>query len=272
MKYTDHMHRNIEITPPVQRIVSLVPSITELLVDLGLRQQIVGVTKFCIHPEDIRKEKQRVGGTKNPNIDAIAALQPDLILASKEENEKQHIDSLAAMFPVWVSDVKNFNDAISLINSIGMLTNTQNNADIIAQQIIGSKDNFHTYYNTVHGMRHPEKAAYLIWKNPYMTVGGDTFINAMLTMAGFANAFEAMCRYPVVTIEELNALHIKYLFLSSEPYPFHQTHVDELKRQVPGAHVILVDGEMFSWYGSRMLHCFAYFKQLYNTIYLKYNK
>lgn len=237
------------------RIVSLVPSQTELLFDLGLNEQVVGITRFCIHPTNWFKTKTRVGGTKDINIAAIKKLNPTLIIANKEENVKEQIEELAKDYPVWLTDVNNLDDALKMIEAIGVLTNTQKNAHHITQKIT-------TNFEQLAAKKTPINTCYIIWKNPYMTVGGDTFINDMLQRSAFNNLFANEKRYPEISISQLLIANCQLLLLSSEPYPFKQIHIDELQLQLPQTKILLVDGEMFSWYGSRLLQATEYFSQL----------
>ena len=242
-----------EYSGPAKRIISLVPSQTELLHYLGLENETIGITKFCIHPTEWFRNKIRVGGTKNIDIQKITALQPDLIIANKEENAREQVEQLAAHFPVWVTDVNTLDDAYQMIENIGTLTGKTSEASILVSKI---KIEF-----TQLPLPHlPLPACYLIWKDPYMTVGGDTFIHHMLEKAGFENVFASRLRYPEVSVKEIRELGCKVLLLSSEPYPFKQKHIDELQQQLPGITIKLVDGEMFSWYGSRLLYAPSYFR------------
>jgi ABC-type Fe3+-hydroxamate transport system substrate-binding protein len=229
-----------------QRIVSLVPSQTELLHYLGLEIETIGITKFCVHPKEWFKTKTRVGGTKNVNIQTIKKLQPDLIIANKEENVKEQIEELAKDFTVLVTDVNTIADGLQMINDIGKITGKEKvSADLVTK-----------IKNECSKIILPSKkipAAYLIWKDPYMTIGGDTFINDVLCKCGLQNIFQTKQRYPDVTVSQLQTANCQLLLLSSEPYPFKQKHIDELQQQLPNTKIILVDGEMFSWYGSRML-------------------
>jgi ABC-type Fe3+-hydroxamate transport system substrate-binding protein len=244
-----------ELATPPSKIISLVPSQTELLYDLGLEEQVVGITKFCIHPKKWFTTKTRVGGTKNVHLSAIKKLNPTLIIANKEENVKEQIEELAKDFTVWVTDVNTFEDALQMIEDIGLLTNTTTKASHLTQKI---KEEF----ATLSVINKPINTCYLIWQNPYMTVGGDTFIHAMLQKCGFNNVFSNKIRYPETDVAQLKTLDCQLLLLSSEPYPFKQKHIDELQTQLPNTKIILVDGEMFSWYGSRLLKAPEYFKQL----------
>ncbi|MBC8173489.1 MAG: ABC transporter substrate-binding protein [Chitinophagales bacterium] len=256
LQFIDQLHRTVEITFPPQKIISLVPSQTELLVDLGLEENIVGITKFCVHPPHLLKTKPKVGGTKNLRLDKIRSLQPDIIIANKEENSKEQIDELEKYFPVWISDVKNFEDSLKMITSVGEFTGTSNIASQIILRIRKEKMQLVAidpkHFNTV----------YLIWKDPWMTVGGDTFIHTMIETAGFENMCKHQMRYPVLSDSQLTTLNPEVILLSSEPYPFKEKNVKELQELLPGAKVVLVDGEMFSWYGSRMQFSFTYFHEL----------
>jgi len=241
------------------RIISLVPSQTELLFDLGLDEEVVGITKFCIHPEKWFRSKARVGGTKNIKVEIIHQLGPDLIIANKEENTKEQIEELSKHYPVWTTDIKTLDDALQMIKEIGKLTNTTIKATQLANQI---KEKF-TCLNKQTGSQKPKpKTAYLIWRNPLMAAGGDTFINDMINHCGFENIFKEITRYPETDAKQLNDKNCELLLLSSEPFPFKQKHIQELKLQLPKTTIILVDGEMFSWYGSRLLNAPEYFQEL----------
>lgn len=237
------------------RIVSLVPSQTELLFDLGLDKSVVGITKFCVHPPHWKIAKAIIGGTKNINIKKIKALNPDLIIANKEENVKEQIEELAKECNVWLTDVAALPDALQMIIDIGVITGSE----IKSKQLITSIE---TNFTNIKKLEQQLKVCYLIWRNPYITTGGDTFINDMLTRCGFQNIFADKNRYPAIEIEELKKADFDLLILSSEPYPFKQKHTKELQQQLPGIKIILTDGEMFSWYGSRLLHAPAYFQKL----------
>ena len=256
--------REVRIQQPPSRIVSLVPSITELLSDLGLDNEIAGITKFCIHPEHIFRSKTRVGGTKKVDHEKIKQLQPDLILANKEENTKEDVEALAALYPVWISDVQTLDDAISMIEGIGSLTGKSENAEQINASI---RKNFATL-NPVNNV----SVLYLIWKNPYMAAAGDTFIDAMLHLCGFSNVLQNSTRYPEITAEELQGMEPDVVLLSSEPYPFQEKHVQEISSILPSAKVITVDGTYFSWYGSRLQFAPEYFNSVLNKLHFSNSK
>ncbi|MEX0996511.1 MAG: helical backbone metal receptor [Flavobacteriaceae bacterium] len=261
MEITDALNRKISLSKTPQRIVSLVPSQTELLVDLGLREQIVGVTKFCVHPGNLRKEKKVVGGTKQVHFDKIKNLKPDIILCNKEENTQEMVLELGKIAPVWVSDIKSIEDCCEMILSLGDLLDKNEIASKITQQIKVETKRFSNFINAKPSL----KVAYLIWKNPYMAVGDDTFINTLLELNNFKNIFQKKeGRYSEVTLEELKKADL--ILLSSEPYPFSKKHISEMKTVVNNKKILLVDGEYFSWYGSRILKAFSYFKKLHSKI------
>jgi ABC-type Fe3+-hydroxamate transport system substrate-binding protein len=242
-----------------KRIVSLVPSQTALLHYLGLQQETIGITKFCIHPKEWVKSKTKVGGTKTINIEAVKKLNPDLIIANKEENVKEQIEELANNFNMLVTDVNNVADALQMIIKIGQLTGKEQIAKSLTAKI---KSEFEK-------ISQPEyliKTAYLIWNKPYMTIGGDTFISDILTKCGLQNIFAHKKRYPQITIADLAIAKCQLILLSTEPYPFKQEHINELQQQLPSAKIILADGEMFSWYGSRMLLMPDYLNALLKAI------
>lgn len=255
--YTDQLLRTIAISATPQRIVSTVPSQTELLHYLGLEKEVIGITKFCIHPSAWFRSKERIGGTKQLNIAKIKDLKPDLILANKEENQKNQIEELALQFPVWVSDVNDLSSACVMIKEVGSITGREKKAEELVQ---GIRSAFYSE-NIIPNQR--LRTAYLIWKEPYLTVGGDTFIHQMVEYAGFKNIFADRTRYPQIEIEEINGLDCELLLLSTEPYPFKENHVEELKQLLPKTKILLVDGELFSWYGSRLLQAPSYFKNLH---------
>ncbi len=267
----------ISYTVKPKRIISLVPSQTELLFHLGLGDEIIGLTKFCVHPKDCQKGRTIVGGTKNIDIELIKSLNPDLIIANKEENEKTAIQELSVDFPVFVSDVTDMNSALSMIRSVGQLTQKYLEAELLIKQIQNefntqfpapSSDNENKSAELFLSSQHiPLRTCYLIWNKPLMTVGSDTFIHSLMKIAGFENIFSDKTRYPTVSMTDLIFLKCELLLLSSEPYPFKQKHVDEFEKHLPNTRIILVDGEMFSWYGSRLLKTAEYFKNLTSSIY-----
>jgi ABC-type Fe3+-hydroxamate transport system substrate-binding protein len=257
MLFTDHLNYSIELTETPKRIVSLVPSQSELLWDLGLQEQLVGITKFCIHPKSMFESVSRVGGTKTLSLEKIRSLKPDLIIGNKEENERTQIEALQKEFKVWMSDIYTLEDALKTITAIGELTGTLDKAKTISEGIA------HSFQQ----LPYCEKSVlYLIWK-PYMAAGKGTFIGDLLMKIGLKNVIhEEESRYPQLTMEEIVALKPELVFLSSEPFPFKQMHAHELQLALPDSKIILVDGELFSWYGSRLLKSVAYFHELLNEL------
>lgn len=251
--FIDQMQNSVAVPFPPQRIISLVPSQTELLADLGLDERVVGITRFCIHPAGWRKSKVVIGGTKKFDFDRIRSLNPDLIIGNKEENYLEGIELLRSEFPVWVSNMTTFADAVHLIQQLGMITGCTQRAEDLINQI---KNSFKLMQKVK-----PFTVLYLIWKNPWMAAGSETFINAMLETAGFRNILKKP-RYPELTDEDLWGLNPQIVFLSSEPYPFSEKHKIEYEQRMPGTKVILADGEVFSWYGSRLLQFPDYINRL----------
>ena len=236
------------------KIISTVPSQTEFLCHIGLEDEVVGITKFCTEPNQWFKSKTRIGGTKTLNLELIKELQPDLIIANKEENEKHQIQELQKNFEVIVTDVPNLFEAYQMMLNVGskcgklkqtlkLVSDIQKEFEQLPRRDLGT-------------------AVYLIWKDPYMTVGGDTFIQDMLFRAGFQNVFANYSRYPEVSLDELIKINPSHILLSSEPFPFKEKHKAELQKVLPEADVQIVDGMMFSWYGSRLLKAPNYFKSL----------
>ena len=253
-RFTDQMGRLISVSYPPQKIISLVPSQTELLFDLGLEQEIIGITKFCIHPRERFKKSNKIGGTKTLDLQKIRDLKPDLIIGNKEENDRKQIENLMQDHPVWMSDIETLPDAIKMITQIGELTNRQDKANQIAVKI-------NEQFSILNRKDKPVRVAYFIWKDPFMVAGKQTFIDDILSRSGYENVINEN-RYPEININRLVELDPECIFLSSEPYPFKDEHVREFQRTFPDARVSVVDGEMFSWYGSRLLLSPAYLASL----------
>lgn len=237
-----------------QRIISIVPSQTELLFYLGMDEKVTGITKFCTHPADKFKSITKIGGTKQLDIAKIITLKPDLIIANKEENERSQVEELMNICPVWISDISNLEQATDMIERVGELVDRQTQAKKLSQIITRQFDELNIPPLNL-------KVAYLIWRKPYMVAGKNTFIDAMLQKCGLTNAFDIE-RYPEVDCQMLLNVKPDVIFLSSEPYPFKEKHIAEFKALLPSAIIKLVDGEVFSWYGNRLLLAPAYFKKL----------
>lgn len=242
------------------RVVCLVPSLTELLYELELNERVVGITKFCVHPTKWFHSKTRVGGTKNVNFNKIYALQPDLIIANKEENTQEIVVELQKHYPVYVSNINNLENNNQVIHDFGMLFSAEKQAKRLVDEINESFSKL---------PKLPQfTAVYLIWVDPILAAGANTFIHFMLQAAGFQNQI-TQARYPEINIEYLKQNPPKVLLLSSEPYPFKQKHVAYFKKELPHTHIELVDGELFSWYGARIKHSAAYFLELIALIFSK---
>jgi ABC-type Fe3+-hydroxamate transport system substrate-binding protein len=255
--FSDQLNKEVSISFPPKRIISLVPSQTELLASLGLQNEVVGVTKFCVHPAAWLKSKTIVGGTKNFHYDIINELQPDLIIGNKEENYQEGIYELQKKYPVWMSDIVNWSDVFSMIHGIGRIADR----DAEALDIINSINEAFASLKTFSS----QSVLYFIWRKPWMVAGRDTFIHTMLEKLNLRNVVTSS-RYPDLGNDEIQRLKPEYIFLSSEPYPFQEKHIAELRELCPSSKIILVDGEMFSWYGSRLLHAPLYFNSLQDAI------
>jgi len=242
--FLDQMGNPVVVSFPPKRIVSLVPSQTELLASFELDDEVLGITKFCVHPESWRKKKLIIGGTKNFQLEQIHQIQPDLILGNKEENYQEGIEELMKHYPVWMSDIRTPDDALVMIGEIGHITGKAVEAKKLITAIQQSWTNM---------MKLPPlRVLYLIWRKPWMGVASGTFIHGMLHLAGLKNCLTQQSRYPQLTDEEVRSIKPDYVFLSSEPYPFKEKHIQELQNLLPSSKILLVDGEIFSWYGSRM--------------------
>jgi ABC-type Fe3+-hydroxamate transport system substrate-binding protein len=251
----DQTGKQLQFHQSPTRIVSLVPSLTETICYLEWSDKLLGVTKFCIHPNNIRSSSTVIGGTKNPRINDIISLNPDVVFANKEENREEDIEKLRKTgINVYVTDIKNIMDTIQWLDDISLLIGNSSRAISLKNDLL--KIDHYRY------SKPPISTVYLIWKDPYMSIGYDTFIHHMMDKYGFGNLLSKQTRYPILNEMALVALNPTYVFLSSEPYPFTSKHIDEIKNILPSAQVILVDGELFSWYGSRILKANQYLRNL----------
>lgn len=255
LHFTDMMGHRISLPHYPKRIVSVVPSQTELLFDLGLEQEVIGITKFCIHPDQWFRNKKRIGGTKTLKIAEIIALQPDIVIANKEENTKADIELLQQHVPVWLSDIQTIADAFSMIAGVGNLVNRRLQSD---QLLAALKTDFASMPDFLKG----KKVAYFIWKSPWMVAAAHTFVHDVLQHLGAENVFGSLDRYPEVTDNIISNSNPELVLLSSEPFPFKEQHIAILRQLLPDTRIILVDGEMFSWYGSRLRHLKSYLEIL----------
>lgn len=237
------------MAPPYQRIVSLVPSLTELLIDLGLTEHIAGRTRFCVHPADKVKDIPIIGGTKNPRLDKIRESNPDLIIANKEENRPRDVKSLMDDFEVEVTNISTIEDALITIHELGQKLESAEKAKALIgeiQQLLEERPD-----------ESELRTAYIIWKEPWMSVGGDTYIHDVLEHWKLPNVFSDQSRYPKFGLKELKSYNPDLILLSSEPFPFKEKHISQVEEACPAARVLLVEGEWFSWYGSHMRHAFG---------------
>jgi iron complex transport system substrate-binding protein len=250
------------VTTP-QRIISLVPSQTELLYDLGLEDKIVGITKFCVHPYHFKSTKKIVGGTKKVHYDKIRLLEPDIIICNKEENTEEIVLELQKICPVWVTSIITVEDNFKMIQDFGQLFNCRTEAQKWSNKLSYALSDFQQFVKE----KPVQKVAYFIWANPFMVAGSDNFINELLKLNHFQNIYDNKSRYPEVELKKMRLeADPDIVFLSSEPFPFKEEHAFEIGRYTHHAKVIFVDGEMFSWYGSRLVKALEYFKVLHNNL------
>ena len=263
-KFIDQLENEHTFTTLPKRIISLVPSQTELLYDLGLEESIIGITKFCVHPYHFKSTKKSIGGTKKVHYEKIRLLQPDIIIANKEENTKEIVTELSKICPVWVTDIITLEDSLQMIEDFGQLFNKRTEAQKWVDKINFAVADFKFFVSN----KPIQKVAYFIWANPYMVVGNNTFINEMLKLNNFQNIYENREeRYPEVIIQKMRIQgNPDLVLLSSEPFPFNDEHAFELGRYTHHAKTVFVDGELFSWYGSRLVKSFDYFKKLHKSI------
>jgi ABC-type Fe3+-hydroxamate transport system substrate-binding protein len=264
--FIDQLNRKIELPFLPKRIISLVPSQTELLHDLGLNNEVVGITNYCIHPNKWLTTKTRVGGTKNVQFEKIKNLRPDLIIGNKEENDQKQIEELMKLYPVWMSDINTLKDALDMITKIGALIGKQTEAALLNLKIESGFGRLSKGFveNNSFTETLSIKIAYFIWRKPFMVVGNNTFINDMLIRCGFNNIFGTsdLMRYPEINLAQLVEANPEIIFLSSEPYPFKEKHIKEFQLICPNSKIIIVDGEMFSWYGSHLIKAPIYFEKV----------
>lgn len=260
ISFKDQLNRELFFNRTPKRIVSLVPSQTELLVDLGLENRLVGITKFCVHPKHLKNSKTIVGGTKNIKIEKVKSLNPDIILCNKEENTEEIVRECTKICPVHISDIYTINDNLELINMYGNLFDCSTKSNQLIDSINSQLTKFQLFIKD----RPKLKVAYFIWKKPWMVAGNNTFINHLLELNNFENKFQYKERYPEIDLIDLQDLD--YIFLSSEPYPFKEKDIEELKEKTNCKNIILVDGEYFSWYGSRILKAFNYYKKVRRSL------
>jgi len=255
--FEDQLHQTINLEATPKRIVSLIPSQSEYLWDLGLRNELVGISKFCIHPTEMFESTARVGGTKQLDLEKIKSLKPDVVIGNKEENVKEQIEELRKHVPVWMSDVNTMDDAFDMMLKLGQMCGKQTQSEKMVSEIVEEMNEIsHLFQN--------ERVAYLIWHKPFMAAASDTFIDSVMRECGMINHFKNQKRYPEIKKSDLQGAD--YCFLSSEPFPFNKSHVAELQNDLKNCKIVLVDGEMFSWYGSHLRLLPSYLKKLKNQV------
>lgn len=262
--FKDQLGTSHSFATTPKRIISLVPSQTELLYDLGLEESIVGITKFCVHPNHFKNTKKSVGGTKKVHFEKIRLLQPDVIIANKEENTKEIVEELSKICPVWVTDIVTIEDNLQMISDFGVLFNKR----VEAQKWI-DKINFAIAEFKEFSKEYPiQKTAYFIWANPYMVAGSPTFINVLMALNKFENMYaNQLDRYPEINLQKMpEEGNPTLVLLSSEPFPFKEEQAIAIQQVLPQVKIIFVDGEMFSWYGSRLVKAMNYFKKMQEVI------
>ena len=241
-----------------KRIISVVPSLTEFLIDLGISAQVIGRTRFCIHPPEDVQHIDIIGGTKNPRIDKIRDMKPDLVIANKEENRKEDVEAIQEFCEVLVTEISTIEDALFAMHHIAKCLNAEKNGAKLIEKILSILPE-PTHFSEIN-------TAYFIWKEPWMSVGGDTYIHDVMQTFGLRNVFQYLDRYPAITFDQLKSANPELILLSSEPYPFKEKHIAELKEILPNSSIHLVDGEWFSWYGSRMLPSFKALSEWRNQL------
>lgn len=253
-KINDHVNRSLQYEYPPKKIISIAPGITETLYALELDKEMIGRTRYCIYPADKVKRAEIVGGTKDIDLEKIKMLQPDLILAEKEENTKEIVEQLEEFFPVFVAEVQSVKGAYRMIDDMGKLTGKENTAKNLLASIQSEFENLPQVKN--------KRAAYVIWRNPNMVVGRDTYINSLLSQLGYMNPFANLSsRYPVVTEEELKEAELDTIFLATEPFHFKEKRIKEFQQFLPEVNPLIVNGEMF-WYGAKMKEAVSYLRKL----------
>ena len=256
----DHLNRSVTVPKDPRRIVSLCPSITERLFDLGLEDRLVGRSRFCIHPREKVALVAKVGGTKTINFECLYSLEPDLIIAEKEENSREIVETIESHYPVFVMDVTSVRTALQMISDLGMITGSESQAGELTTQICNA-------FQFLKPLPVPRRTLYLIWRNPYMTVGTNTYIHDVISRCGLENACRKLgARYPELSSKAILQLDLELILLPSEPFPFKDRHCPELQSLAPGAELRLVNGEMFSWYGSRTLKSVHYLQGLLDSM------
>jgi ABC-type Fe3+-hydroxamate transport system substrate-binding protein len=239
---------------PARRIVSLVPSTTELLCALGLADALVGVTVYCVEPREVVRTKTRVGGEKDPDLDTIRALAPDLVVANIEENLREHVEALrAAGLHVWVTFPRSVAESLAMIRELGEVTGAVD----AARALLADLEALYVDVRARLAGRRATPVFYPIWREPWMTIGGDTYIHDVLATCGGVNVFGEHERYPTITLDDVAARSPEVVLLPDEPFRFRRAHLREFDPYpampaVRDGRLHLVDGKRFSWHGPRL--------------------
>jgi len=256
LQTVDELGFRVELERPPERIVSLVPSWTETLFAFGLNERIAGITRFCVEPPETATIV-RIGGTKNPDLAAIAKLGPDLVIANAEENRREDIEHLRNLgIAVFTTYPRKIGAAVESILKLGTVLGCQPQANVMARAIVREVSAIETGLGPWAKLRF--RAFCPIWKNPWMSFNADTYAHDVLRLLGFNNIFAAAGeRYPRTTIDEAVAMRPDFVLLPDEPYEFRAKDVEELKPQLPpplSRRIVLIDGRDLHWYGVHMLN------------------
>ncbi|MEO8736763.1 MAG: helical backbone metal receptor [Edaphobacter sp.] len=247
MRMNDQLGRQVILPDWPERIISLCPSETETLAALVTPDRIVGCTSYCRYPETLVSGLAKVGGTKRLDVQAIHALQPDLIVSVREENSEDQINALAEDFPTLILNPVDHETTFESIRILGVAVGEPTRADALAKDIEAALGGLEKAQG--------QRALYLIWRKPYMVAGSDTFIDSMLQSLGFENAASGLSgRYPMLDDDALSRVFPDVILAASEPFPFEEKHCAELQSRFPTCRICLVDGEAFGWHGVRTLH------------------
>lgn len=263
--YIDDLHRRLEVKTAPQRIVSLVPSLTETLFTFGLGEQIVGVTNFCVEPPDKVKEKARVGGTKSFSVERVKELEPDLVIANAEENREEDIRQLLrAGLSVFMTFPRTVHGAINMMRRLADVTGAQE----AARPIIAEAEAALQEARAANQGRRPLRVFCPIWRRPWMTIGQDTYMHDFLLACGGINIFaDRHDRYPRIELEEMSRRIPEVIILPSEPYHFTMRHAQEFSKfaHVPAVQeqrIYVLDGKHLAWYGPRIATSLRFVRNL----------
>ncbi len=236
------------------RYVSLCPSITETLIDLGVADRLVGITRFCIHPEAVVSRLPKVGGTKDPYLDAIRAAKPDVVFMNAEENRREDHDALSASLRIDVSEPRRVAEVPALLRHFGHVTDRVDVAEARAKELeagIAAARN---------QAPKPFRYAYLIWRKPWMAAGAETYVDDILRLAGGENIFgDSSTRYPEIALSDLS--RADRVFLADEPFPFTDDHAPEVAA-VTDAEISVISGDDCCWHGVRSIRGVALMQRL----------